>query len=1045
MRLPALVFAATLSVPALAGPAPETIAVDRAQEALAAGDPRAAARILEGALPEVERAGDPDATSRVRCLLGAAQLRAGSPRAAERTLEVVPLDTACGRRAGFLRAEAMAADERADEAAALYESLGAVPLGDDRDGESAEALVRLARRVLEQPDRGDDVGRQLFSAALGLRLDPHHAATLARELADRAEDGRQEDAAACTARVASLAEGDVRADRLAAARVCNRYDARLLLTTLPDTDADATWLRGAVAADERAADRLREVAIDRTPAGERRDERRREAALASRRATSCRPCRGSRPTARPTRWPPRRSCSPTPGATMRRSPPSAPTWSASPPIRATPRSPSSAPPCPGAGAGRPCGQRRRAGPLRRGPGPPPRDVGGADRGLRGSTVCARRGRRRRRGAPVDEARRAGPGTADAERAVAALARQQAFDAGDLEGARARCGAAARTRRRHRRASTGRRARARIASPGRQARRPVVRIGARNLDTPRAARPPHRSRGLRAPAGSSTTFGDARRRRHRPGPHAAGHRAEHAAGADTAFDVPVPVGPGLYSITAASAEEEARALLLVSDLAVVARTVGTDVAVASFDADGDPVGRARVLVVQQGEVVEGQTDGSGLWTGQVPGEGELVVLAERGGSWALAEVAAQGEQQPVPAYVDASSNAGWCSRATPSGCAPWPATPRASPSPAPGRCGWTAGSPSRWRATAAACWWPTCWCRSSTSTASRAACRSARRRRCTRSRPAAWSPSSSAPSSGRRATPAGGARSASTAKTPCSAWSTPRARPSAWSVALEERLAETDRAARCASPGRPRGCPGSPSPGWRARTEFRAARPPRGPAAGRPAARAARPRAPRAPVAAAAVSIHRPARRSGARPRPGGRLPADRARRAAEPPADLCPSRRRGSAAGSADGRRPEAPVAAYAPQWRTEVDVDGLTDVALPELPAGRWRVEAIGTDGWLSTVTATLDVTADGLRLLGARDAGLGDRLRLAPEGRAGAAHRRARPPAGPPCSGTGSGWRSPWGRTGAAWSRSPPRPPTGRSRRRRCGPIRRSTCTSR
>ncbi|MEQ1506786.1 MAG: hypothetical protein ABMB14_31455, partial [Myxococcota bacterium] len=100
----AVALALTLAVgsaPLVAAPPPETVAIDRAQEALAAGDPARAIRLLR----DVADLADPDARSRVRCLLGAALLRDGQPDAAGRALADVPLDAACGLRAGFLRAE----------------------------------------------------------------------------------------------------------------------------------------------------------------------------------------------------------------------------------------------------------------------------------------------------------------------------------------------------------------------------------------------------------------------------------------------------------------------------------------------------------------------------------------------------------------------------------------------------------------------------------------------------------------------------------------------------------------------------------------------------------------------------------------------------------------------------------------------------------------------------------------------------------------------------------------------------------------------------
>jgi hypothetical protein len=65
--------------------------------------------------------------------------------------------------------------------------------------------------------------------------------------------------------------------------------------------------------------------------------------------------------------------------------------------------------------------------------------------------------------------------------------------------------------------------------------------------------------------------------------------------DQAFDLPVNVpGPGIYVVTVSGPEQEASAVLLVSDLDLVARTVGPDAALAVFRG-GRPVSGAKLLL------------------------------------------------------------------------------------------------------------------------------------------------------------------------------------------------------------------------------------------------------------------------------------------------------------------------------------------------------------------------------------------------------------------------------------------------------------------
>jgi tetratricopeptide (TPR) repeat protein len=679
-----------LGLPAPAAPPPETVAIDRAQEALAEGDPRRASRVLEAALPAVEAAGDADASSRVRCLLGTAQLRSGSPAAAERTLEVVPLEAACGRRAGSLRAEAMAANERLAEAAALLEELGAVPLGDDRDGQSAEAVAALARRILADPDRGRSVGLPILTAALELRVSDERAAALAREIAAYADGGRSRSSRACDALVGALAVREDRSDRLAAAAVCPPSEASTLLTALQDDDPDALWLRAALAPDAAARDLLRERALRTTAdrdtlgtslGGPTLSERRLALALelADRGDLAALPLLDADGSADALRA--RAALLVEAGraeealadlsAHLDRFP-ADPHRSEVTELRAATLLDLARAATDPAEA-----LARYDELLSRHADSDVAPTAAFEAGVAARSAGDADGARRR----WDELVARWPYSEGAAHAIAALARQRAFDDGNLE--------AARDLLRRRADQAGAReelerlgdASLWISSggptpgvssggptPGISSGGPTpgisphgiestsrsahVRIGTRNLerlelriheiDLEAFARAGGRLDGL-AELDVTAIAPDRTLPVQVP---------PHAEGADVAFDVPVPLGPGLYAVTAASAEEEARAMLLVSDLTVVARAVGTDLAVATFDRGGGPAGHARVLITGPSGTVEGETDATGLWTGHLDSDGDVVVLAERRGSWAAAELGVSGTHHAPTQFVDA---------------------------------------------------------------------------------------------------------------------------------------------------------------------------------------------------------------------------------------------------------------------------------------------------------------------------------------------------------------------------------------------------------
>ena len=117
------------------------------------------------------------------------------------------------------------------------------------------------------------------------------------------------------------------------------------------------------------------------------------------------------------------------------------------------------------------------------------------------------------------------------------------------------------------------------------------------------------------------------------------------------EVPVP-GPGLYAVTAATTDREARTLLLVSDARVLARAQGPDLAMVALR-DGEPVRGARFWVQSAGQVVAVRPDREGLARVELQ-EAPAVVVAQTAGGPALLQVGtsfdAEGED-PVQTAID----------------------------------------------------------------------------------------------------------------------------------------------------------------------------------------------------------------------------------------------------------------------------------------------------------------------------------------------------------------------------------------------------------
>jgi len=104
-------------------------------------------------------------------------------------------------------------------------------------------------------------------------------------------------------------------------------------------------------------------------------------------------------------------------------------------------------------------------------------------------------------------------------------------------------------------------------------------------------------------------------------------------AEVAFSAPVRLdGPGLYTVTAASDTLEARTVLLVSDLELIARVSGDDLVVAVLRG-GRPASGVEVLVSDSAGIRTARTDRSGLLQTSASGE-SMTIFAQRRGAPAL---------------------------------------------------------------------------------------------------------------------------------------------------------------------------------------------------------------------------------------------------------------------------------------------------------------------------------------------------------------------------------------------------------------------------
>jgi tetratricopeptide (TPR) repeat protein len=129
-----------------------------------------------------------DGAPELRCLLGRVQHQAGRHADALETLGFVSDEAPCAMGAAWVRAEAMLALGMEEQAGAIYARLGEEALGPDRDARTVQRLVGLADRVLERDEPGLDQAVEALSLALRLTVDEQTELELARRLVDLATE-----------------------------------------------------------------------------------------------------------------------------------------------------------------------------------------------------------------------------------------------------------------------------------------------------------------------------------------------------------------------------------------------------------------------------------------------------------------------------------------------------------------------------------------------------------------------------------------------------------------------------------------------------------------------------------------------------------------------------------------------------------------------------------------------------------------------------------------------------------------------------------------
>jgi TolA-binding protein len=677
----ALILAAVAPPPAYAAPEKPT---DTALAALAEG------RTSEG-LSALEDAAEADPA--VLCLLGLALQRHGEHDRALKALGKVPLTAPCGRQAAFTRADALLALSKAEPAAALYDEVGAPAMGPDRDAAMAALLVSLADRVLADPDADPNNGQAiaLLQLALGLRISPARQAEIARRLvpllttprgaadAPRAlslltgvesapsDEGAAALAAGVLARALSAPGGDVPADRLLYARIAGPEAGLRALSGMSDREPEVLRVRAALAGragDESALlwrERLLDAAPD-TEAARRALPWQAERLLSARRIAAARPLVAKLAAAggelgSDAEW---RLVL----AVRDAGDPASTVAALEPYLKAHPTGAHRNEALAWLDEARLALARAAAA---RGDLPGALAlydlVAGRDASAPAAAAAAwEAGLAARAKGQNDEARRRWravvaqwPDADAAAQAWISLARALAFDEKRPEEALALLrenerrpslsGALAAERERLAQADV------RIQSTARQddPDRAHVRVVARNLAEVEMRM--HRVEPeayLRAGGSPEELLSldvaviapDVRWKAAVPG---------EKSRRDVAFDVPLPVrGPGIYVVTAAATDREASTVVLVSDLDLVARAVGPDLAVGVFRA-GKPVAGAELLLRFGDTVRREKTGRDGLYTGKIGG-GALGILALDDDAPALLTLSRDDCETPTPALT-----------------------------------------------------------------------------------------------------------------------------------------------------------------------------------------------------------------------------------------------------------------------------------------------------------------------------------------------------------------------------------------------------------
>lgn len=594
------------------------------------------------------------------CLLARVEVLAGRHADAARTFGRVPKDAACARQAAFGEADALAAAGRVDEAAARYAEHGASSLGPARDAALVAWLEDLSKRALEE-DRAP-MAAALDGLALEAELPLDARVALAGRVADRllARADADEDFALPTpsglvaALLAQLGVDDSASARRRVARFLSPREALTLLAPLPaDAGVRALAARRAAEVDAEWGLRLLDRAAaegEGTPAGRKaRTEAVLTRARLGRLAAVEAPLRALAAGADEAA---REASNLYLALVARGGDRAALVTALTDHLRRFPSDPRRT-----ENEGRLDVARLELARAAHARGAyaeaiahhdalvarDPRSAAAPRAAWEAALAARAAGRPEEALRRWEELRARWPQDAAAGEALAAMARARAFDAGDVTGAlawlaeQAEAGpqAGAASEEKARLEAPAIRVRTTRQRPGRDAR---VEVVARNLEWVEArlhrvdAEAYLRAGGVPSglPGLDVAVIAPDRRFKVKV-PRYAPHR-------DVAFDLAVPApAPGLYVVTVASDDREASAVLWVSDLRVVARAVGPDLAVAAFRGDR-PAPDATVHVrLPDGRIVTGRTDRTGLYRARLEAIGPLVVLAEADGAPALVRV------------------------------------------------------------------------------------------------------------------------------------------------------------------------------------------------------------------------------------------------------------------------------------------------------------------------------------------------------------------------------------------------------------------------